>query len=71
MAPPDTTFTKFWEECISIFKTRSGKEVKTTVPTSAVKNYSSKADQPVKSANQLCRKKTKEKIKAQTEVIEW
>ena len=27
--------------------------------------------EPMKSANQLCREKKKEKIKAQTEVIEW
>ena len=70
VSPPDTTFAKFWAECISIFGTRSRKAVKTTVSTSTVKNYTSKAYQPVKSTNQPHSEKIKEMIKAQTEVIE-
>ena len=70
VSPTDMTFTKFWAECISIFSTRSKKAVKTTVSTSVVQSHTSKADQPVKSANQLHREKKKEKIKAQTKVIE-
>ena len=64
------TFAKFQAECISIFGTRSRKAAKNNVFTSVVKSKVSKADQPDKSANQLCRGKRKEKIKAQTEVIE-
>ena len=63
-------FTKFWAECISIFGTRSKRAAKTTVSTNVVNNYSGKADQPVKSANQICKGKKKKKIKAQTEMIE-
>ena len=70
LAPHDMTYAKFWAECISIFGTRSRKAVKTTVSTSVVRSEASKADQPAKSANQLCREKKKEKIKAQTKVIE-
>ena len=71
VAPHDTTFAMFWAECISIFGTRSKKAAKTTVSTSVVKNFSDKADHPIKSANQICRKKKKEKIKVQTETREW
>ena len=39
------------------------------VSTNVSKNHPDKADQPVKSANQICKGKKKEKIKAQTEVI--
>ena len=39
VAPPDTMFAKFWAECISIFRTRSKKAVKTTVSTNVVKSY--------------------------------
>ena len=63
-------FTKFQAECMSIFGNRSKKIVKTTVSTNVVKNHSDKADQLVKSANQICKDKKKEKIKAQAEVIE-
>ena len=61
VAPPDITFAKFWAECISIFGTMSKKAVKTKVSTNVVKNYPDKADQPVKSANQICRSKEKGK----------
>ena len=64
------TFTKFWEDCIAIFGTRSRKEIKATVSTSAVKSQVSKADQLAKSVNQLHREMNREEIKAQTEVIE-
>ena len=40
------------------------------VSTNVIKNHPDKADQPVKSANQICKGKKKEKIKAQTEVTE-
>ena len=70
VAPSDMAFTKFWAECISIFGTRSKREARTTVSTNVVKNYSDKADQLVKSANQICKCKKKEKIKAQTEMME-
>ena len=42
-----------------------------TETTSVVNIYSDKADQLVKSAKQIHRNKKKEKLKAQTEVIEW
>ena len=71
VAPPDTTSAKFWADCISIPGTRSKKAVKTTMSTNAAKNYSDKADQPVKSTNHICRGKKKEKIKAQSKMIEW
>ena len=66
-APTDTTFSKFWAQCILIFGLK--KAVKTTVSTSEVKYYPDKADQPVKSANHIQRNK-KEKIKAQNEMTE-
>ena len=66
----DMAFTKFWAECISIFGTRSKTAVKTIVSINVIKNHPDKADQPVKSANQICKGKKKEKIKAQTEKIE-
>ena len=50
------TFTKFWEECIVILRTRSRKAAKTTLATNIVKSNVSKADQPVTSANQRKRK---------------
>ena len=57
VAPPDMTIATFQTECISIFGTRSRKvAAKTTVSTRMVKSQTSKADQPVKSANQLHRK---------------
>ena len=71
VAPPDTTFAKIWVKCISIFGTRLKKAAKTTVSTNIVKSYAGKGDQPVRLANQICRNKKKDKIKAQTEVIEW
>ena len=70
VAPSDMAFTKFWAESMSIFGTRSKKAVKTTLSTNVVKNHSDKADQLVKSANQICKDKKKEKIKVQTEMIE-
>ena len=70
VAPSGMAFTKFWAECRSIFGTRSTRAGKTTVSTNVVKNYSGKADQLVESANQICKDKKKEKIKAQTEMIE-
>ena len=51
VAPTDTMFVKFQAECISIFVTMLKKAAKTTVSTSLVKNYSDKADQPVKLGN--------------------
>ena len=71
VAPLGMSFMKLWSECISIFRTRSRKAAKTTVSTSAIKIQVSKADQLVKSANQLHREKKKENIKAQTKVLEW
>ena len=70
VAPSNIAFTKFWAECISIFGTRSKRAAKTTVSTNVVKNYLGKAGQLVKSANQICKDKKKEKIKAQTEMIQ-
>ena len=70
VAPSDMVFTKFQAECISIFGIRSKRAAKTTVSTVVVKNYSCKADQLVNSANQIHKDKKKEKIKAQTEMIE-
>ena len=64
-------FTKFWVECISIFGTRSKRAAKAMESTNVIKTHTDKADQPVKSANQIHNGKKKEKIKAQTEVIVW
>ena len=55
VAPPDTTFAKFWAECISIFGTRLKSTVNTILYTNVVRNYPDRTDQPVKSANQICR----------------
>ena len=52
------------------FKNFLKKVGKTIMSTSLVKNYSDKADQAVGSASQICRNKKKDKIKAQTKVIE-
>ena len=65
------TFTKFQAKWLVIFGIRFRKEAKATVSTSAVKTKLSTADQQVKSANWLHREKKKEKIRVQTEVIEW
>ena len=70
VAPSNIAFTNFQAECILIFGTRSKRAAQTTVSTNVVKNYSGKADQPVKSTNQVCKDKKREKIKAQTEMIE-
>ena len=70
VAPSDMAFTKFWVECILIFGTRSKRAAKTMVSTNVVKTHPDKADQPVKSANQIHKGKKKEKIKAQSEMIE-
>ena len=64
VALPDIMFAKFGVECISFFGTRLKKAAKTTVSTSVVKNYADKADQPVRSANQICRNKKKDKVRA-------
>ena len=62
-------FTKLWAKCIAIFGTRSRKAVKTAISANVIKTDISKADQPVKSVNQICTKK-KEKFEAQAKVIE-
>ena len=65
------TFTQFWEECASMFGTRSRKPCKmvTTISTNAFKTSTSVDDQLVKSADQFHRKK-KAKVKTQAEQIE-
>ena len=70
VAPSNMAFTKVCAECISIFGARSKKAVKTIVSTNVIKHHSDKGGQVVKSANQICKDKKKEKIEAQTEKIE-
>ena len=63
--------TRFWVECIAIFRTRFRKPTKTIMSTNTIKFQRTDADQPAKSANQLCRAKKERKIRAQTEVTQW
>ena len=67
-APQSMTFTGFWVECIAIYGTRSRKTTKATISIYIVKIKNSDAAQPVKSGNQLYRKKMKAKKRDHNEI---